>query len=86
MHRKYPDEVENAQVRLLLVTSDLLHSGACVWNVPGGWIATGGEANRKEVVGEEAGLANRTQLLKVLLRKSREFSSSLDNEKPVKGC
>lgn len=45
-----------------------------------------GEANSKEVVGEEAGLANRAQLMKDLLRKNREFSSSLDNEKPVKGC
>lgn len=41
MHLKYPDELENAQVRLLLVTSNLLHSDACVWSVRGGRIATG---------------------------------------------
>lgn len=86
MRLKYLDELENAQVRLLLVTSNLLHSDACVQNVRGGRTATGGEADRKEMVGEEAGLANRTQLMKDVLRKNREFSSSLDNEKPLKGC
>lgn len=86
MYLRYPDELENAQVRPLLVTSNLLHSDACMWTVHGGRTATGGDANRKEVVGEEAGLANRTQLTKDFLRKNREFSSSLDNEKPLKGC
>lgn len=41
VHLKYPDELENAQVRLLLVTSNLLHSDACLWNVRGGRTATG---------------------------------------------